>query len=208
MTFEFPENFAWLNTLAKPNLFTRGIKSLAPGKEFHFLYSQFVEVAKEGSQIPGHFLITASYTHPGIGQKITEAFYIDVLDYFNSEIFRSEIHDTGQTIRQALRDLTNQVERLNGNIEQLVPLADATGLSLSLPTLKNLQHLFRGEEDFERINPAGCGLHTFREVLGIDIQMALRLRRFFADPNPDKNIEEIELINDELIHKVKKYFIL
>ncbi|MEK6641731.1 MAG: ATP-binding protein [Nitrospirota bacterium] len=208
VTFEFPENFDWLNTLAKPNLFTRGIKTLAPGKEFHFLYSQFVEVAKEGSQIPGHFLITASYTHPGIGQQITEAFYIDVLDYFNSEIFHSEIHDTGQTIRQALKDLTNQVERLNGNIEQLVPLADATGLSLSLPTLKNLQHLFRGEQDFERINPAGCGTHTFREVLGIDIQMALRLRRFFADPNPDKNIEEIELINDELIHKVKKYFIL
>jgi hypothetical protein len=51
-------------------------------------------------------------------------------------------------------------------------------------------------------------IHTFREVLGIDIQMALRLRRFFADPNTDKNIEEIELINDELIQKVKKYFIL
>jgi len=208
VTFEFPENFAWLSTLAKPNLFTRGIKSLAPGKEFHFLYSQFVEVAKDGSQIPGHFSITASYTHPDRAQRITEAFYIDILDYFHSEIFHSELYDTSETIKKELKDLTHQVEKLNRTIEQLAPLGDATGLSLSIPTLKNLQRLVRGEQDFERINPASCDMPVFRELLGVNTQMALRFRHFFFDSNPDKKIEEIEGVSDEMIQKAKKYFIM
>ena len=208
VSFEFPENFAWLSTLAKPNIFSRGIKSLVPGKEFPFFYSQFIEIVNDGSQIPGRFLITASYTHPEIGQRITEAFHIDILDYSHSEIVHSEVYETGEIIRKELRDLTCQVDKLNKNIEQLLPLADATGLSLSIPTLNNLQHLVRGEQDFERINPVGCDLPVFREVLGVDTQMALRLRRFFFDPNPDKKIEEIEGISGELIQKAKKYFIM
>lgn len=208
VTFQFPDNFDWLNKLAKPNLFTRGIKSLAPGKEYHFLYHQFAEVAKEGSQIPGHFEIAVSYTHTGIGQRITETYYIDVFDYFNSEIYHSELYDTSERIKKELRDLTRQVEKLNGSLEQLASLGDATGLSLSIPTLNNLRRLFKGEQEFEKINPAGCDFPVFREVLGISTQMALRIRNFFLDASPDKKIEEIEGMTDELIQKTKKYFIM
>lgn len=208
VTFQFPDNFDWLNKLAKPNLFTRGIRSLAPGKEFHFFYHQFAEVAKEGSQIPGHFEITVSYTHSGIGQRITETYYIDVFDYFNSEIYHSELYDASERIKKELKDLTKQVEKLNGSLEQLAPLGDATGLSLSIPTLNNLRRLLKGEQDLEKINPAGCDYPVFREVLGVDTRMALRLRNFFCDPNPDKKFEDVEGVTSELIERIKRHFII
>lgn len=208
VTFKFPDNFDWLNKLAKPNLFTRGIRFLAPGKEFHFLYHQFAEVAKEGSQIPGHFEVSATYTHPGLGQRIAETFYIDVFDYFNSEIYHSELYDTSERIRKELKDLTRQVEKLNSSLEQLVPLGDATGLSLSIPTLNNLRRLLKGEQDLEKINPAGCDYPVFREVLGVDTRMALRLRNFFCDPNPDKKFEDVEGVTSDLIERIKRHFII
>lgn len=208
VTFQFPENFSWLNTLRTPNLFTRGIKSLTPGKEFHFLYHPFPDIAKEENQIPGHFEITATYTHPAIGQRITEAFDIDALAYYNSEIYHSELYDTSERIRNGIKDLAKQVEKLNGNLEQLASLGDATGLSLSIPTLNNLRRLLKGEQDLERINPAGCDFPVFREVLGISTHMAMRLRDFFGDPRPDKKIEEVAGMTDELIHKTKKHFLM
>jgi hypothetical protein len=113
-----------------------------------------------------------------------------------------------ETIKKELKDLAYQVEKLNRSLEQLVPLGDATGLSLSIPTLMNLQRLVRGEQDFEKINPAGCDVPVFRELLGVNMQMALRFRHFFFDPNPDKKIEEIEVVSDELIQKAKKHFIM
>jgi hypothetical protein len=129
-------------------------------------------------------------------------------DYANSSVDHSELYEHGEKIKETLSKLAREMEKLNRSLEQIVPLGDATGLSLSLPTLKNLQRLMRDEDEFEKINPAGCDFSVFREVLGISSQMALQLRNFFLDSRPDKKIEEVEGITDELIQKTKKCFIL
>lgn len=208
VTFQFPDNFTWLNTLPTPNLFMSGIKSLAPGKEFHFLYRRFSDIANEGSHLPGCFEVAATYTHPATGQRITEVFNIDVLDYFNSEIYHSELYDTSERIRKELKDLVGQVEKFNRNLEQLTSLVSATGLNLSHSTLNNLRRLFNGEQDLEKINPTECDPSVFREVLGTSARMALQLRDFFLDPRLDKKLEEVAGMTDELIHKLKKHFLI
>ncbi len=208
VTFQFQENFVWPGTIATPNIFTRGIKSLAPGKEFKFYYHQFTEVAKEGSSIPSLFDVTVDYTHSEQGQRITEVFHLDVLDFHNSAVTHSELYDTGERIRNELKNLTRQVEKLNNSLDQLGPLGDATGLCLSIPTLRNLGHLLRREDELEKINPAGCNYLVFLEVLGVDRQMALRLNNFFLDRNPEITIESLEGMTPELIERIRKHFIL
>ncbi len=207
VTFRFSENFVWPDTIAKPNIFTRGIKSLTPGKEFRFFYHQFVDVLKEGSPIPGQFDVTADYTHPELGQRITENFHIDVYDFHNSAIHHSELYETGERIRDELKKITGQTEKLHKTLEQLIPLGDATGLSLSIPTLKNLRHLLRHEDELEKIDPVCCEYAVFREVLGIDLEMALRLRDYFLGRLPEKTLESLEGMTPDLIERVKKYFV-
>lgn len=208
VTFRFSDEFVWPDTIARPNIFTRGIKSLPPGKEFKFYYHQFVEVLKEGSSIPGKFDITVEYTHRELNQRINEVFHIDVFDFHNSAVPRSELYDTGERIRDELRKVTGQVEKLTRSLEQLIPLGDATGLSLSIPTLRNIGHLLRHEDELEKIDPEGCDYSVFLEVLGIDTQMALRLRNFFLSRNPEITLESMEGMTPELIERIKKHFIL
>lgn len=207
VVFEFPENFWWLAHEPIPKLFLRGIKHLPPERTFSFWYGTFPEVLKEGD-IKAQFDISVSYFHPEAGCRTAEVFHIDLIDYVNSMQVRSELNDHGKKIEEAINKLTSEMGKLNSVVNNLPTIADATGLSLSIPTLKNLRHLLLKDDLLEKIDPSYCNHQVFIEVLGSEYEMACRLRDFFAYRNQDKKLINVEGMTEELIEKIKQHFIL
>jgi hypothetical protein len=206
--FNFPENFYWLTKEHTPNLFTRGIKHFLPRKTFTFLYGTFTEILKEGSPLPAVFDVSVSYLHPELGQRVSEQFHIDLMDYVNAIVVRSELYEHSKKLEEAISKLTREVSQINAAMSSLAPIGDATGLCLSIPALKNLRHLLLKDDLLEKIDPTGCNHKVFMEVLGVDFEMGFRLRDFFGHRNQDKKLRDIEGMTEELIEKIQQHFII
>ena len=87
-------------------------------------------------------------------------------------------------------------------------IAGATGLDLSISSLRNLKHVVAGNEQLERLNPTGLDENVFMEVLGVDFETANRLRGFFYQRNEVNGLDEVEGITKDMIAKVKEHFIV
>ena len=140
-----------------------------------------------------------------IGQRITDVFHIDFLDYMQSSPIKSELQEQTETFKKAISDLKGELTKLNKNLESLPALANATGLDLSFTTLKNLRHLLQNDE-FEKLDPNHCSADVFQEILGIDFQLAHRIRNFFWYPEESAKLEDIEGMDSNLMEKFGRYF--
>lgn len=101
--FEFSDTLIWRSGKA-PRIFTEGIKYLPPSKTFYFLYHSAVQLFEENSKIPSVFDITVNYFHPEIGQRISDVFHIDLMDYQNSSVIDSEIYQHGKVMKDAIEN--------------------------------------------------------------------------------------------------------
>ena len=70
----------------------------------------------------------------------------------------------------------------------------------------NLRHIMEKENKIEKLDPYFADSSVFREVLGVDIQLAYQLSRHFRDRDSDKSISEITGINEEIINKLYQFF--
>jgi hypothetical protein len=95
-----------------------------------------------------------------------------------------------------------------GHISRFTSIAGATGLDLSISSLRNLKHVIAGNERLEKLNPTGLDENVFMEVLGVDSETANRLSRFFYLGNEVNGLDEIESITKDTIAKVKEHFIV
>lgn len=206
VTFELsPSLQHWIETEG-PNLFTRGVRYFPPNRNYRLMYDGINQALHESSPNPSEFDITVSYKHPGVDQRVSDTFHIDLMDYRNTSVINSEIFEHGKKVKESIEKLTTAVNGLNNNIERLTAISGATGLNLSVPTLKNLQYLATGESQIEKINPEGCNYRVFMEVLGIDSGTALHLRDFFRRRDENKRLEDVRGATDEVIEKLRKYF--
>ncbi len=144
--------------------------------------------------------------HPQTGARISDTFHIDLSDYDDATVVEPELYEHAQTIKKAVGELVSEVQKLRVGIEVLGTLAGATGLDLSVTTLKNISNIARGDERIEKIDPYGKSLRVFKEVLGVNHAMALRLRTHFRRAEEGQKIDEIEGITPELIERIKHYF--
>lgn len=206
VTFDFSEKLVWLGKTEAPVLFRRGAKSLPPGKTHAYLYNTFGDAFKDGSDIPSEFDVTVSYVHPEINQRINDIFHIDLRDYDEATVVESEMYEHGRTIKESLRNLTEEVKKLNRSLETIAHIAGGTGLDLSVTTFRNLQHIVSGDAQMEKIDPHGCSHKVFKEVLGVDHTMALKLRSFFRWNEEGKKLAEVEGMTDDLVEKIKLHF--
>lgn len=113
VTFEYSEAIQQWIEKEGPSLFTRGIKYLPPGRSYSFMYNTFLVVLHESHRESSRFEITASYFHPEIGQRISDVFYFDLMDYWNSAVLESEAYEQGKKLRESVDKLTMAVEKLN-----------------------------------------------------------------------------------------------
>lgn len=206
VTFSFSKKLGWMNRTDDPPLFRRGSKYFPPGKVHRYLYSTYAEVFKPNSLSPPDFDVTVSYIHPQLGSRVSDIFHIDLNDYDEATVVEPELYEHGQTIKKAVGELVTEVQKLRTGIEALGAIAGATGLDISVTTLKNISHIARGEERLEKINPYGQNFRVFKEVLGVDHTMAFRLRTYFRRAEEGQTLEQIEGITPEIIERIKLHF--
>jgi hypothetical protein len=207
VTFEFSERLVWRDG-TEPLLLTRGVKYWPPGKTFHFLYHSFQELVSEDRKSPVEFDVTVSYHHPDVGQRISDVFHIDCLDYMNSSVVESEMYQHTQAMKDVLQKLTGEVAKLNKQLESLSSISSPTGLSLSATTLRNVKHLISRNEHFEKIDPEFREYAVFREVLGVSMEMAYRLKTFFDYRQDGQRLADIQGMTPELADRIRQYFVV
>ena len=111
----------------------------------------------------------------------------------------------GEKIEKALKDLTRETKRVGNILDRFSTLGGATGLDLSITTLRNIQRILNQQDDLEKIS-SYCDGRVFEEVLGVDIDLAYRISDFFRYPNSEKSIMDIEGITEEIVEKLKRHF--
>ena len=157
--------------------------------------------------IPSKFDIKVTYLYPDTGQYISDMFNIDLTDYHMSTARESDIYEQGKNIVKAIDKLTKQVTRLNNRLSEIESIAGATGIDLSVTTLRNLMHIISRDNQIEKINPGKCNLEVFSEVLGVDDEVAYKLELLFCEGiDKEKNLSDIKGMTPELIELFKKHF--
>lgn len=206
ISFKFSKELTWRNKLDAPPLLRRGIKYLPPGRMFRLFYHTFQDVVNDSNNIPCDFDVTVSYFHRAIGQETSDTFHIDIMDFMNTTAEESDIYKHGRTIEGAIRKLTHELGKLNKNTEAISNIAGPTGIDLSVTTIRNLRHLIKDDGLMERIDPQWCEHTIFKEVLGIDDDLAIRLRDYFWHRDGHADLSEIKGMTDEVIANAKRYF--
>jgi hypothetical protein len=207
VTFSFSKKLGWMNRTDDPPLFRRGSKYFPPGKVHRYLYSTYAEVFKPNSPSPPDFDVTISYIHPQRGARISDTFHIDLNDYDEATVVEPELYEHGQTIKKAVGELVTEVQKLRAGIEVLSAIAGATGLDLSITTLKNLSHIQKNER-IEKVDPYGKSISVFKEVLGVNHRMASRLRTFFRRAAEGPKLADIEDMTPQLLERIKSHFLV
>jgi len=205
--FKIPEELnEWIEE-RKIKPLKEGIKFLSPKEKRLFWYGISHTVMSENSKYPNQFEIELTYFNPSISQNITEHFQIDLKSYLGSNIEKSDIYTQGEKMEKAIKDLTNEIKKINSNLSSLVNISSNSGLDLSVTTLRNIKHILKDEE-FEKIDPTGQNYLVFSEVLGVDRNLASDLEQFFWSGNQLNGLKDVKDITDDIIKKIEKYFIL
>jgi Putative DNA-binding domain len=208
VTFELPDSVrAWADK-ENARLFIKGIKYFPPKRAFSFRLGHVPKLLIGRNEGLSKFDVGVSYEHPSLGSRVTESFHINVMDFFGSYTGESEAHELGREIKEAAKKLTDEIAKLNGHISKLSSIAGATGVDLSISTLRNLRHIATGDEALEKLNPTGLSHVVFMEVLGIDWDTAYALSDFFYQGNEIGGLDKVEGMTSEIIEETKKHFIL
>jgi hypothetical protein len=206
--FDLPEKVRVWAEKAGARLFLNGVKYFPPKRTFSFRLGHAPQLLREESNTLSRFEMSVSYEHPVVGQRVNEIFHIDLLDFWGSYTGESEIYELAKEIKEASRKLTDEIHKLNTNLQKLTSLTGPTGLALSVSSTRNLRHVLSGNQQIEKLNPAGLDYDVFMEVLGVDLETAYRLSDFFYRGNEGNGLNTIEGMTPETIETLNKYFIL
>ncbi|HXH42024.1 MAG TPA: ATP-binding protein [Thermoanaerobaculia bacterium] len=193
-----------IDKLSNAKLLTDGSKWFPPGKCLRFFIGSAIEkVRKEGAP---RFDVTVTYFNRRADQNVTDIFHIDMSDYLWSAIVNSDIDEHSTKLQESLGKVTSELEKLNRTLERLSTIAGATGLDLSLSTVRNLAHVVAAEPQMQRLRANGLGWEAFAEALGIDREMAFQLHTFATWGQGDR-LEDIENLPPEIAAKARAMFI-
>jgi hypothetical protein len=156
-----------------PNILTNGSSFLPPGKVHRLLVGSAIKKITREDAL--RFDVEVSYFNSRAGQRITDSYRIDLADYINSSIVYSDTRHEGERLAKCLDGLTTKLDSANETLRAIASIAGATGLDLSVTTVKNLRHLLAGDNQIERIPASAVPWQAFAEVLDIDPQLAQRI---------------------------------
>lgn len=203
--FNFSPELIWAQGNCPP-LFKRGVNAFHPNQKYVFFYQSFVDIMND-SNIPKIFELEITYTHPQIEKQISDSFFIDFSDYMLSTRIKSDIEEQTDSLQKAIKELKGELNNLNKKFQHFPMMTKPTGFNLSFTALNNLRHLIQNDE-LEKFDPTQCDMGVFREVLGVDLNLAYKIERFFRSPNTDSQLENIEGISDDIIAKIAQHFLI
>jgi hypothetical protein len=207
VSFEFNQDFGSWVEKEKAKIFNDGIKYFPPSQKYRFRYGFINSILHEKWKYPSQFEIFVSYNHPLLSERIKESFDINLDNYFGTYTDKSDIIQQGEKIEKEIKEFTKELKRINESLSKIARISNPTGLKLSISTLRNLMNLLE-KKAFEKIDPSGINYLVIKEVLNIDFNLASNLEHFFWQGNEAKNLRNVDGINDEIIEKIEKYFVL
>lgn len=206
--FEFSKVLPWPTQAGMPRPLATGIKNLAPRQRLRFLYFPFPEIIGEEGQVPAEFSVTISYHHPGVGHRVSDVWDIDFAGFQDSLYIRSDVEEQGEAVVKSLRSLEAEMKRVREKLDELARVSGPTGLALSVSTLRNLKRVLREGKEVEPIHPQGQPSSVFREVLGVDRDMGVKLHAALGIHYDPERLSQVPGMTDALMQKIRTMFVV
>lgn len=208
VAFGFPAEMApWLEKHKAPAI-TRGLRTMPPGRRLRFLYGAYLGLIDNSNPLPKQFEVSVSYRRQPDSPPKTETLYVDLMDYFGSQIEKTEAERLGEQVEKGLADLTKQVEKLVGSIDKHVgPMSTGSGITISVTALRNLRRLLAGTEELEKVDPHD-DFTVVQEVLQIDRALAARIWKFLFFRSSPGHLEDLEGVTPELAAEIRRKLVV
>ncbi len=190
----------------EPQVFSKGIKHLPPHRKLGFLYGLGSNVLKPESPYTREFTVKAHYLHQGLQKHITDHFEIDLTSLNNTLLEKSDLEVQTDRIEKSINRLSTEIESIKNSLKELSSIAAPSGLLISVTTLRNMAHLLGTESKIEKIDANICSWKVFQEVLSVNSDTAIALRRHFQESSESTSLAQIKGMNAKLLEKIEKHF--
>jgi len=199
--FAFSRDPHWVEKKQTPPVFDRGIKFFPPRRRLQFYFGRLRSYVDPNHPVPTDFTVTVTYLHPDTGERVTDEFHFDIMDYYGSRIIPSDVATLTGTMREGFKQLADAAKKVESRLSPLMNLTSETGLRLSTPTMEYVRRLVGGEP-LDRLQPAACSEGFLMDALGIDWNLAYELERQFQGHEPDRKLEDVPGVTPELLEKI------
>jgi hypothetical protein len=208
--FEFSTPMPWplQQDGVPPVLFAKGTAKFPPQQWFRFLYCPFHEILSGAKGVPIEFSVRISYYHPEAATRVSDEWHVNFGVYMHSTAVRPEIEEHAKDIVENLEKMTRHLDSLHKDLEHFKTIRGSTGLDLSLATLRTLKRTLVDRKDPERIPPQDCDVSVFRELLGVDVQMAFNIFDTIGRHDTPEKLRDIPGMNTDLMAKIHAVFVL
>jgi hypothetical protein len=206
--FEFPKDMPWPLEQKMPFLFANGMSKFPPRQRFRFLLCPFHEILSGSKGVPKEFSVRISYYHPEAASRVTDEWYVNFAAYEHSMAVRPEIEEQAKDMVERFDKLNQHFDTLNKTLENFKTIPGSTGLDLSIPTLRNLKRVLVEGGEPEAIHPQGCDWRVFKELLGVDLQMAFSISRAFESQDSLERLRNVPGMTEEILSKIRRTFIV
>jgi len=206
--FEFTATLPWPQNREMPSLFAKGISKFPPRQRFRFVYFSFPEILSGAKGVPVEFSVRISYYHPETASRVTDEWPVNFAIYEHSTTIRPEIEEQVKDISEAFGKLNGEVADLHRTIQKFATIPGSTGLDLSIPTLRNLKRVLIEGGDPEPIRPEGCDPVVFKELLGVDIQMAHQISSVLGWRFDPEKLKDIPGMTDQIMGRIRRAFVI
>jgi hypothetical protein len=208
VSFEFAPPIPWPTNRPRPQLFDRGIRRFPPRQRLRFLYFPFPEILNGSAGVPDEFEVRIKYFHPDARTTITDVWPVSFGAFEGSIVMRSEMEEHAKDLVEGVKSLTQEVKKLQSTLDGFKTIVGSTGIDLSIPALRNLGRVLRQGSPPERIHPKGANPNVFREVLGVDVQMAYAICNSIGYTYHPALLKDIPGMTPELIERIRTAFII
>jgi hypothetical protein len=133
---------------------------------------------------------------------VTEIFHFDLYDYMGTAVIEPETVQAAELVSKELKDVAEGLKSLNRHMESLKSIAGASGLDLSVTTLRNLRQISTGGPVPVKMNPTGQPAELFSEILGVDWKTGSRLEQCFRyRPTAD-----LQSVPGDVVERLPEFF--
>jgi hypothetical protein len=207
VVFEFPVELGpWLQKRNAPAL-TQGFRTFPAGRRLRFFYGGYIGLVAPESPFPKQFDVSVSYRSQPDASAKRETLHVDLMDFFGSNVEKSDAEHIGEHITKGLEALAKQVERLAGLFDQHVgQMSTGTGVTLSVTALRNLRHVLAGSDQTEKVHPTE--FTVVEEVLQVDRDLAIRIWEFLQFNPASDTLESLEGVTPDLADRIRQSFII
>jgi hypothetical protein len=206
--FEFTPPLTWERAGDQPAIIRDGIEHLPPGREYVVFYHPIPETLATGSAVCTEFSVTVSYYHPLTKSRLSDTYPINLRDFLGTWPPYSPLEDLSKKVEEGLKEIAGQLKSTNERLDCLTAGVTATGLQLSVSTLRALNQLRLGLDPISKTTPQGREGPYFQEVLGVPVDVGWKIARHFWRSTSVKGLLDVPGITSDVVEKLRLYFLV